>query len=189
MQKNIITYPNLSLKNYDKSIPKVDADIWLNNLLTELNWVEGEIKLFGKVIKIPRLQSWYADPGCNYKYSGKFLERNTWNPTLIEIKNSIEAITSEKYNSVLANYYRDGNDSMGWHSDDESMLKKNSAIASLSLGQNRPLFFKHKNQAISFNIDQSHGSVIVMHGETQKYWKHSIKKSKKIYAAKVKSYI
>ena len=145
MQKNIITYPNLSLKNYDKSIPKVAADIWLNNLLTELNWVE----------------------------------RNPWNPTLIEIKNSIEAITSEKYNSVLANYYRDGNDSMGWHSDDESMLKKNSAIASLSLGQNRPLFFKHKNQAISFNIDQSHGSVIVMHGETQKYWKHSIKKSKK----------
>jgi len=179
MQKNIITYPNLSLKNYDKSIPKVAADIWLNNLLTELNWVEGEIKLFGKVIKIPRLQSWYADPGCNYKYSGKFLERNTWNPTLIEIKNSIEAITSEKYNSVLANYYRDGNDSMGWHSDDESMLKKNSAIASLSLGENRPLHFKHKNQAISFNIDQSHGSVIVMDGETQKYWKHSIKKSKK----------
>ena len=68
---------------------------------------------------------------------------------------------------------------MGWHSDDESMLKKNSAIASLSLGENKPLHFKHKNQAISFNIDQSHGSIIVMDGETQKYWKHSIKKSKK----------
>ena len=180
MHKNIFKHPNLSIKNFDNSFSKDQADRWFESSLNELNWLEGEIKLFGKNIKIPRLQCWYADEGCNYKYSGKMLERNNWHPTLLEIKSSIEFITSQKYNSVLANYYRDGSDSMGWHSDDESMLDKDSAIASVSLGQERPLHFKHKNQDISFAIDQSHGSVIVMDGETQKYWKHCIKKSKKL---------
>ena len=108
------------------------------------------------------------------------LERNNWHPTLLEIKSSIEFITSQKYNSVLANYYRDGSDSMGWHSDDESMLDKDSAIASVSFGQERHLHFKHKNKDISFAVKQTHGSLIVMEGETQKYWKHCIKKSKKL---------
>ena len=180
MQKNIFKHPNLSIKNFDNSFSKDQADRWFESSLNELNWLEGEIKLFGKNIKIPRLQCWYADEGCNYKYSGKKLKRNNWHPTLFEIKRSIEFITSQKYNSVLANYYRDGSDSMGWHSDDESMLDKDSAIASVSLGQERPLHFKHKNQDISFAIDQSHGSVIVMDGDTQKYWKHCIKKSKKL---------
>ena len=113
MHKNIFKHPNLSIKNFDNSFSKDQADRWFESSLNELNWLEGEIKLFGKNIKIPRLQCWYADEGCNYKYSGKMLERNNWHPTLLEIKSSIEFITSQKYNSVLANYYRDGSDSMG----------------------------------------------------------------------------
>ena len=135
MHKNIFKHPNLSIKNFEHSFSKDQADRWLESSLNELNWLEGEIKLFGKNIKIPRLQCWYADEGCNYKYSGKVLERNNWHPTLLEIKSNIESITSQKYNSVLANYYRNGSDSMGWHSDDESMLDRDSAIASISLGQ------------------------------------------------------
>ena len=180
MHKNIFKHPNLSIKNFEHSFSKDQADRWLESSLNELNWLEGEIKLFGKNIKIPRLQCWYADEGCNYKYSGKVLERNNWHPTLLEIKSNVESITSQKYNSVLANYYRNGSDSMGWHSDDESMLDRDSAIASISLGQERPLHFKHKNKDISFAVKQTHGSLIVMDGETQKYWKHCIKKSKKI---------
>ena len=129
MHKNIFKHPNLSIKNFDNSFSKDQADRWFESSLNELNWLEGEIKLFGKNIKIPRLQCWYADEGCNYKYSGKMLERNNWHPTLLEIKSSIEFITSQKYNSVLANYYRDGSDSMGWHSDDESMLSNLLEIA------------------------------------------------------------
>ena len=178
MHKNIFKHPNLSIKNFEHSFSKDQADRWLESSLNELNWLEGEIKLFGKNIKIPRLQCWYADEGCNYKYSGKMLERNNWHPTLLEIKSNVESITSQKYNSVLANYYRNGSDSMGWHSDDESMLDRDSAIASISLGQERPLHFKHKNKDISFAVKQTHGSLIVMEGETQKYWKHCIKKSK-----------
>ena len=180
MHKNIFKHPNLSIKNFEHSFSKDQADRWLESSLNELNWLEGEIKLFGKNIKIPRLQCWYADEGCNYKYSGKMLERNNWHPTLLEIKSNVESITSQKYNSVLANYYRNGSDSMGWHSDDESMLDRDSAIASISLGQERPLYFKHKNKDISFAVKQTHGSLIVMEGETQKYWKHCIKKSKKL---------
>jgi len=180
MQKNIFKHPNLSIKKIDNLFSMDQADMWLKVLLTDLNWLEGEIKLFGKDIKIPRLQCWYADKGCNYTYSGKMLTRNDWHPILLEIKSIIESKSSHKYNSVLANYYRDGSDSMGWHSDDESSLDKNSAIASVSLGQERPLHFKHKKNDISFSVEQSHGSLILMEGETQKYWKHSIKKSKKI---------
>ena len=76
MHKNTFTYPNLSIKNYENIFGEDDKNAWLKILIDELDWLEGEIKLFGKNIKIPRLQSWYADEGCNYKYSGKTLKRN-----------------------------------------------------------------------------------------------------------------
>tara|TARA_B110000438_G_scaffold298702_1_gene347434 strand:- start:1250 stop:1837 length:588 start_codon:yes stop_codon:yes gene_type:complete len=185
MHKNTFTYPNLSIKNYENIFGEDDKNAWLKILIDELDWLEGEIKLFGKNIKIPRLQSWYADEGCNYKYSGKMLRRNNWHPVLLKIKKNIETASGEKFNSVLANLYRDGSDSMGWHSDDESSIKQDTSIASVSFGEQRPIFFKHKTDDISFSIDQSHGSLIIMNGETQKFWKHSIKKSKKLMKPRI----
>ena len=185
MHKNTFTYPNLSIKNYENIFGEDDKNAWLKILIDELDWLEGEIKLFGKNIKIPRLQSWYADEGCNYKYSGKMLRRNNWHPVLLKIKQNIETVSGEQFNSVLANLYRDGSDSMGWHSDDESSIKQDTSIASVSFGEQRPIFFKHKTDDISFSIDQSHGSLIIMNGETQKFWKHSIKKSKKLMKPRI----
>ena len=185
MHKNTFTYPNLSIKNYENIFGENDKNAWFKILMDELDWLEGEIKLFGKNIKIPRLQSWYADEGCNYKYSGKMLRRNNWHPVLLKIKQNIETVSGEKFNSVLANLYRDGSDSMGWHSDDESSIKQDTSIASVSFGEQRPIFFKHKTDDISFSIDQSHGSLIIMNGETQKFWKHSIKKSKKLMKPRI----
>jgi len=185
MHKNTFTYPNLSIKNYENIFGEDDKNAWLKILIDELDWLEGEIKLFGKNIKIPRLQSWYADEGCNYKYSGKMLKRNNWHPVLLKIKQNIETVSGKKFNSVLANLYRDGSDSMGWHSDDESSIKQDTSIASVSFGEQRPIFFKHKTDDISFSIDQSHGSLIIMNGETQKFWKHSIKKSKKLMKPRI----
>jgi alkylated DNA repair dioxygenase AlkB len=104
---------------------------------------------------------------------------------LLKIKQNIETVSGEKFNSVLANLYRDGSDSMGWHSDDESSIKQDTSIASVSFGEQRPIFFKHKTDDISFSIDQSHGSLIIMNGETQKFWKHSIKKSKKLMKPRI----
>jgi alkylated DNA repair dioxygenase AlkB len=185
MHKNTFTSPTLSIKNYENIFGEDDKNAWLKILIAELDWLEGEIKLFGKNIKIPRLQSWYADEGCNYKYSGKMLRRNNWHPVLLKIKQNIETVSGEKFNSVLANLYRDGSDSMGWHSDDESSIKQDTSIASVSFGEQRPIFFKHKTDDISFSIDQSHGSLIIMNGETQKFWKHSIKKSKKLMKPRI----
>jgi len=120
-----------------------------------------------------------VDQDVEYRYSGKKLYRHNWNKTLLEIKQTIEHITSHKFNSVLANLYRDGNDSMGLHADDEKELGINPVIASLSLGESRDIHFKHKNIKTSLNIPQTSGQLILMHGQTQKYWKHEIKKTKK----------
>ena len=181
IKKEVITgYENLEIDIYQDISLDQKKNLWFKSCLNDLNWEKGFIKIFGKTHQIPRLQSWYADNGIEYTYSGKKLKRHNWNETLIEIKGEIEKITSFKFNSVLANLYRDENDSMGLHSDDEKELGINPVIASLSLGESRDLYFKHKNIKKSLNIPQKNGQLIVMHGETQKYWKHEIKKTKKL---------
>ena len=181
IKKEVITgYENLEIDVYQDISLDQKKNLWFKSCLNDLNWEKGFIKIFGKTHQIPRLQSWYADNGIEYTYSGKKLKRHNWNETLIEIKGEIEKITSFKFNSVLANLYRDENDSMGLHSDDEKELGINPVIASLSLGESRDLYFKHKNIKKSLNIPQKNGQLIVMHGETQKYWKHEIKKTKKL---------
>ena len=181
IKKEVITgYENLEIDVYQDISLDQKKNLWFKSCLNDLNWEKGFIKIFGKTHQIPRLQSWYADNGIEYTYSGKKLKRHNWNETLIEIKGEIEKITSFKFNSVLANLYRDENDSMGLHSDNEKELGINPVIASLSLGESRDLYFKHKNIKKSLNIPQKNGQLIVMHGETQKYWKHEIKKTKKL---------
>ena len=181
IKKEVITgYENLEIDIYKDISLDQKKNLWFKSCLNDLNWEKGFIKIFGKTHQIPRLQSWYADNGIESTYSGKKLKRHNWNETLIEIKGEIEKITSFKFNSVLANLYRDENDSMGLHSDNEKELGINPVIASLSLGESRDLYFKHKNIKKSLNIPQKNGQLIVMHGETQKYWKHEIKKTKKL---------
>ena len=175
----IAGYENLEIDIYKDIGLEQKEDLWFKSCLHDLNWETGFIKIFGKTHQIPRLQSWYADDGIEYTYSGKKLQRHNWNKTLIEIKQEIESITSIKFNSVLANLYRNGNDSMGLHSDNEKELGINPVIASLSLGESRDIHFKHKNIKTSINIPQTSGQLIVMYGQTQKYWKHEIKKTKK----------
>ena len=181
IKKEAITgYKNLEIDIYQDISLEQKKDLWFKSCLHDLNWETGFIKIFGKTHQIPRLQSWYAEDGIEYTYSGKKLQRHNWNKTLTDIKEEIENITFFKFNSVLANLYRDGNDSMGLHSDDEKELGINPVIASLSLGETRDIHFKHKNIKLSLDIPQTSGQLIVMYGQTQKYWKHEIKKTKKI---------
>ena len=179
-KETINGYENLEIDLYQSIECGQKQDLWFESCLHDLNWETGFIKIFGKTHQIPRLQAWHADEGINYKYSGKKLQRHNWNNVLIEIKEKIESITSFKFNSVLANLYRDGNDSMGLHSDDEKELGKNPVIASLSLGESREIYFKHKNNKSNLIISQTSGQLLVMYGKTQEYWKHEIKKTKKI---------
>lgn len=178
-KETINGYENLEIDLYQSIECGQKQDLWFESCLHDLNWETGFIKIFGKTHQIPRLQAWHADEGINYTYSGKKLQRHNWNNVLIEIKEKIESITSFKFNSVLANLYRDGNDSMGLHSDDEKELGKNPVIASLSLGESREIYFKHKNNKSNLIISQTSGQLLVMYGKTQEYWKHEIKKTKK----------
>ena len=178
-KETINDYEDLEIDLYQSIECDKKQQLWFESCLHDLNWETGFIKIFGKTHQIPRLQAWYADDGINYTYSGKKLHRHNWNNTLIEIKEKIESITSFKFNSVLANLYRDGNDSMGLHSDNEKELGKNPVIASLSLGESRDIYFKHKNKKSNLVIPQINGQLMVMYGKTQEYWKHEIKKTKK----------
>ena len=181
IKKEAITgYEDLEIDLYQDKRLEEKKDLWFKSCLHDLNWETGFIKIFGKTHQIPRLQAWYADNEIEYTYSGKKLQRHNWNNLLLEIKEKIENITSFKFNSVLANLYRDGNDSMGLHSDDEKELGKNPVIASLSLGETREIYFKHKNKKLNLVIPQASGQLLLMHGKTQQYWKHEIKKTKKI---------
>ena len=181
IKKEAITgYEDLEIDLYQDKRLEEKKDLWFKSCLHDLNWETGFIKIFGKTHQIPRLQAWYADNEIEYTYSGKKLQRHNWNNLLLEIKEKIENITSFKFNSVLANLYRDGNDSMGLHSDDEKELGKKPVMASLSLGESREIYFKHKNKKLNLIIPQASGQLLVMHGKTQEYWKHEIKKTKKI---------
>ena len=173
-------YPNLNITIYENIEHISILNSWHETCLQNINWVEGEIKIFGKIHKIPRLQAWYSDPGINYSYSGKVLNQNIWNKELLEIKILIESVCNCTFNSVLANLYRNGSDSMGLHADDEKELGLRPLIASLSLGEEREITFKHKYDDVSLKIPQHHGQLLVMYGDTQTHWKHEIKKTKKI---------
>ena len=155
-----------------------------NNLyercLNDISWQSSKIKMFGKKINIPRLECWYGDNGCEYTYSGKSLKRFEFPSFLLDLRKRIEKKANTTFNSVLANLYRDGQDSMGFHADDEKELGNNPVIASISLGENRPIIFQNKKTKEKMTFDQPSGSLLIMQGQTQAHWKHAINKSKKV---------
>ncbi len=169
-----------------------EADQCLELLLREIDWQQKSIKLFGKTIPQPRLVAWYGDPGASYTYSGLTWEPLGWTEGLRSLKSQVEASVASmlgqtvKFNSVLLNLYRDGQDSMGWHSDDEPELGCNPAIASVSLGATRRFALQHKrHKALKQKIDLSHGSLLVMAGETQHHWRHQVAKTTKVQEPRV----
>jgi alkylated DNA repair dioxygenase AlkB len=141
--------------------------------------------MFGKDTKIPRLQCWIGDEGCEYRYSGKQLNRQIWSQDLIMIRKKIYKELKIDFNSVLANYYRDGKDSMGWHSDNEKELGPNPTIASISFGGERDLVFRNKISKETLAIPQTNGCLILIDGETQRNWQHSIKKTQKVIGPRI----
>ena len=156
------------------------ADNYFDRLMRHINWRQPVVRIFGKAMPSPRLSAWYADDGMNYIYSGYEEKLQPWLPALLEVKEKIEEVIRHPLNGVLANLYRDGNDSVGWHSDDEPELGPNPVIASVSLGAQRNFKMRprKKHQGDSIQIELSHGSLLLMTGETQHYWLHSIPKSR-----------
>ena len=158
-------------------IASTDADRLLDSLTNTLQWQQKQIRMFGSWLDMPRLTCWYGDAGCSYTYSGLTEEPLPWTPELLQIKQMLFERAGITCNSVLANLYRDQKDSMGWHSDDEKELGPEPVIASISLGAVRRFDLRHKQEAgLQIRLPLAHGSLLVMEGVTQTFWKHQVPK-------------
>ena len=154
------------------------ADALLRQLIAEIPWRHENILVWGKMYSQPRLVAWYGDRGSDYTYSGIKLTPRPWTDLLRDIKRRVETVSATAFNSVLLNYYRDNRDSMGFHSDDEPELGVRPTIASLSLGEERTFVLKDKVNKLTkpVRLRLESGSLLLMKGETQRYWKHGIAK-------------
>lgn len=163
---------------YPAYLPGQDADRAFDQLLTHLAWQQEKLSIMGKQAISPRLVCWYGDAGAVYRYSNVEHTPLPWNPMLIQIKQQIEQDYGYKFNSVLGNLYRDGNDSMGWHADKENELGKKPVIASLSLGATRLFKLRHNNSKQIVDINLEHGSLLLMAGCLQHHWRHCLPKTR-----------
>ena len=164
-------------------LSKGKADQLFAQLITNLPFACELITIAGKTYEMPRRTSWHGDPECVYRYSRKRFIPQPWTPELLEIRNCLHKTSGYDFNSVLANLYRNGADSMGEHSDDEPELgptQDNIAVASVSLGATRRFIMKHVEQNHRLYLDLPHGSLLLMDGTTQQYWRHYLPKTKKL---------
>jgi len=175
------------LHYFPNAFTETEADVLMQQCTTGLPWRQDRISIAGKLILIPRLQCWLGDTEAQYSYSNLVLSPQPWPQFLSKIKARIETLSAHSFNSALANYYRDGADSVDWHSDDETELGKAPVIASLSLGTSRVFELKHryKKSLQAVKILLNHGSLLIMKGSTQQYWRHRIAKVKDVYEPRI----
>ncbi len=149
-------------------------------LKSSVSWCQDEIRVYGKLYPQPRLTALYGKNNRPYSYSGIVMQPLPFNKTLSDIEKKIAAIAPVKFTSCLLNFYRDGKDSNGWHSDDEKELGENPVIASVSLGQSRYFHLRHRKlRDLKYKLLLEHGSLLLMSGQTQHYWHHQIPKTNK----------
>jgi alkylated DNA repair dioxygenase AlkB len=155
-----------------------ESDNLLNKFISEAPWKQTIQKMWDKEYLTPRLTAWYGDFGTDYSLAGKVSNPNPWTEDLLMIKKRVESLSGTTFNSVLLNYYRDGNDSVAWHSDRESVLGKNPIIASVSFGQIRSFDIRKKaDHKEKYSVRLEHGSFLLMKGGLQEAWEHRIAKS------------
>lgn len=172
--------PNSAITYYPDFIEKSMADTYFEVLRETSAWQQDDIKVFGKVYAQPRLTALYANNDKPYSYSNITMQPHTFTKELQLIKEKIETISQCSFTTCLLNLYRDGKDSNGWHADNEKELGKNPVIASISLGA--PRYFHLKHNTIpdqKHKLLLEHGSLLLMQGETQHFWKHQIPKTAK----------
>lgn len=171
---------------YSDFFSKEKSERFYSELKTYVPWKQEPIRIFGKEVMQPRLTAWYADEGKTYTYSGITMNGLSWTKALLEIKETVESFCGLNFNSALLNYYRDGNDSMGWHRDNEKELGEDPAIASVSFGASRTLKFRnYTNKKDQISLELHHGSLLTMLGETNHLWEHALPKTKKIHSGRI----
>lgn len=162
-----------------------EADHYFQQLLSLIEWENDKAIIFGKEIITKRKVAWYGDAPFAYTYSNTTKYALPWTKELAALKTITEKASGETFNSCLLNLYHTGEEGMAWHSDDEKDLKKNGAIASLSLGAERKFAFKHKHNKAKIELYLPHGSLLIMKGSTQSHWLHRLPPTKKILKARI----
>ena len=168
------------LRLYPQLFSAEESALFLDELKQEVDWKSERITMFGRSLPVPRLTAWFGDPGMRYSYSGIAVESVAWTPALLRIKARIEEVSSSTFNSVLLNYYRDGTDSVSWHSDDEPELGRDPVIGSVSFGSERPFQLRHKtiHTAVPnrLTLHLPNGSYLEMGAGVQRNWTHQLPK-------------
>ena len=170
---------------YGKLFTAIEANYYLDKLLTTIEWRNDEAIIFGKKIITKRKVAWYGEKPYEYTYSNTTKYALSWTTELLELKTLIEKETGETFNSCLLNLYHNGEEGMAWHSDGEADLKKDGAIGSLSFGAERKFAFKHKQTNEKVELLLEHGSLLVMKDTTQTHWLHRLPPTKKVTTPRV----
>lgn len=191
----LFDYPHSESKNllpkdgtvhyFGKIVEQNLAQNYFETLLKTILWENDKAIIFGKTIITKRKVAWYAAAEFEYTYSKTTKKALLWTKELEEIKNIVEQKTNETYNSCLLNLYHTGEEGMAWHSDAEKEMKKNGAIASISLGAERKFIFKHKQTGETINIFLENGSLLLMKDQTQSFWLHRLPPSTKIVKPRI----
>ena len=169
---------------YPGAFPPSEAEMYFLNLQGKLDWQERTIKLFGQQIKSPRLSVWYGSH--SYTYSGLRWPARPLTHELIKIRENVEMLAGQEFNGVLCNLYRDGEDSMGWHSDNEPELGSDPVLASVVFGARRRFVFRKKKEKVQKKeVILGDGDVLLMGSGTQSNWQHSVLKTSKKVEARI----
>jgi alkylated DNA repair dioxygenase AlkB len=170
---------------YGKILAYQEANQYLDLLMQNILWKNDEVILFGKHIVTKRKTAWYGDSDYLYTYSNITKQALPWTKELSDLKQMVEEFAGVKFNSCLLNLYHNGNEGMGWHSDDEKSLGKDNTIASLSFGAERKFLLKHKQTKQIISLVLEHGSLLIMKDATQRNWLHGLPKSKDIVQPRI----
>ena len=174
-----------TVQYYGKVMQGLVADDYFDRLMHTIAWENDQAIIFGRRIITKRKVAWYGDQRFEYTYSNINKYALPWATELIELKQLVDQLTGESFNSCLLNLYHHGDEGMAWHSDDETDLKRDGAIASLSFGAERKFAFKHKHSKEKVELYLEHGSLLVMKDTTQTYWLHRLPPTKKINTARI----
>jgi len=163
-----------------------ESRAYLEAFIRETPWVQRIVQLYGREVVTPRLTAFYADPAVLSSRSDQEKNPLPWTPDLLTIKTRIDHLAGVDFNAVLLNYYRDGNDSVAWHTDNDSIPGRNRIVASVSFGQARRFDIrKASDHAQKFSVELASGSYLLMHGDFQDHWEHRIAKSTRPLQARV----
>ena len=174
-----------TVQYYGKVIQEMVADDYFEKLMQNIAWENDQAIIFGRQITTKRKVAWYGDQAYEYTYSNVNRYALPWTVELLELRQRVQQLTGERFNECLLNLYHTGEEGMAWHSDDETDLKKNGAIASLSFGAERKFAFKHKQSKEKVELYLEHGSLLVMKDNTQSHWLHRLPPTKKVTTARI----